>query len=107
MLPQYFDIESPLLLELYKRGDSARPGQKNDLGRNVYEELALHFKLSQADLDETIYEKNETPRSKWENMIRWVRNDLKKKGMIFMPSHGMWALTETAHSHIASLTQRR
>ena len=100
MFPQYSDIESPLLAELYTRGGSARPSTRNADGLNVYEVLARHFKLSHADLEETIYEKTGAPRSKWENMVRWVRNDLKKKGMLVMPSHGVWALSPQARSII-------
>ncbi|HKJ63286.1 MAG TPA: winged helix-turn-helix domain-containing protein, partial [Hyphomicrobiales bacterium] len=66
----------------------------------VYEALARHFQLTRADLDEKIYEQNGAPRSKWENMVRWVRNDLKKKGMLVMPSHGVWALSREARSVI-------
>lgn len=102
MLPNYADMRIPLLVELYARGSSTRPSDRDASGLTVYEALARHFHLSPADLKEVVYEKDGTPRSKWENMVRWVRNDLKKQGLLVMPSHGVWAVSPKARELIDS-----
>lgn len=96
MFPQYADMQIPLLIELCVRGGVTRPSVPDASGQTLYAAMAQRFHLSQADLDEVVYEKDGTPRSKWENMVRWVRNDLKKQGLLISPSHGVWAVTSKA-----------
>lgn len=57
----------------------------------VYEALSVFFQLTQEDLDE-LTEADE--RSKWENRVRFVRNDLLKLGYINNAQWGVWELSE-------------
>jgi restriction endonuclease Mrr len=94
MLPKYTEIERPLLQELGRRGGQARPADRDASGRSVYEALADHFQLTAADRAEVIYESG-TPRSKWENMVRYAVRKLKDTGAIAKDApHGVWALTD-------------
>ena len=98
MLPSYDEIKIPLLAELQKRGGQSRPGDKDECGHTIYSALAIYFALSDKDLAEKVYEENGTARSKWENMIRWVRNDLKKQKLLVAPSHGIWAISASGEN---------
>ncbi|MCK9389159.1 MAG: winged helix-turn-helix domain-containing protein, partial [Sulfuritalea sp.] len=92
MLPVYNEIYIPLLAEIRSRGGRSKPRDKNRHGQTIYTALAEYFALTQADLNEKVLEEDGTARSKWENMVRWARNDLKKKGLLLAPSHGVWAV---------------
>jgi len=98
MLPSYDDIRLPLLAELHRRGGSTRPRDKNNSDQTIYTALAHYFRLTQVNLNEKVYEEDGTARSKWENMVRWARNDLKKQGYLIAPSHGIWAISESGLS---------
>jgi len=94
MLPEYKEIQIPLLRELARRGGQSKPSDKR-MGKSIYDALADYFKLTEADLDREVFEStNDTYRSKWKNMIRWVRNDLVKRGLIDNSEWGVWRLTE-------------
>lgn len=93
MLPMYEDIEGPLLQELLRRGGSARPGDQHN-GKTIYESLGDVFGLTKADYEECVIEpKTGTPRSKWENMVRWARRKLVERDLLDGSQHGVWALT--------------
>lgn len=94
MLPKYKEIQDPLLAEVQRRGGSTRPLQQDDNGLTVYEILANYFDLTIEDLEEKVYETNGKERSKWQNMVRWARNDLRKRGLLDGSIHGVWALSE-------------
>lgn len=98
MFPKYREVQEPLLNELIRRGGSARPSDRDSLGRTIYDALADAFSLSDEDRSELIYERNGTPRSKWENIVRWVRNDLKKKGIIDGSQQGIWTVSPQGRS---------
>lgn len=102
MLPHCDDICLPLLAELQRRGGHSRPKDKNRNGKTIYAVLADYFTLTPADLNEKIYEEDGTARSKWKNMVRWARNDLKKKGLLIAPSHGVWAVGGRGLSYLTS-----
>lgn len=104
MLPSYDEIRLPLLAELQRRGGQSRPRDKNKMGQTIYAALANYFSLTPADINEKVYEEDGTARSKWENMVRWTRNDLKKQGLLLAPSHGVWAVGEHG---LALLNRRR
>jgi len=92
VFPKYRDIEQPLLDELERRGGKAKPSDRDNSGRSVYEALADHFSLSKAERDETIMEHG-TPRSKWENMVRYAVRSLRKTGAVAAHrEHGVWEL---------------
>ena len=97
MLPTYDDIWLPLLAELSRRGGHSRPRDTNDFGQTIYA-LAHYFALTPSDINEKVFEENGTARSKWENMVRWTRNDHKKDGLLLAPSHGVWAIGELGSS---------
>jgi hypothetical protein len=91
--PPYQDGEAALLSELQRRGGRARPTDKDEHRRTVYEALADHFNLTQEDRDTTIVE-NGQHRSKWHNMVRWAVRQLRKQDRL-RPSkdeHGIWAV---------------
>ncbi len=100
MLPTYDEIQLPLLAELERRGGRSRPRERDEHGRTIYDALAHYFGLTATDLDKKIYEEDGTPRSKWENMVRWTRNDLRKKGLLIAPSHGVWAVGDKGLRHL-------
>jgi restriction endonuclease Mrr len=98
MLPTYRDIERPLIRELERRGDKARPADRDFTGRSVYEALADHFSLTAADRAEVIYAKAK-PRSKWENTVRYAVCKLKDNGTLNRTApHGVWQLINHSHS---------
>lgn len=90
MLPKEIDILCPLLLEIERRDGRARPSDKLN-SKNIYESLAVFLKLTQEDLDEVT---ESDKRSKWENMVRFARNDLLKLGYVNNAEWGVWELTE-------------
>ena len=94
MLPKYKEIQDPLLAEIQRRGGSTRPSQKDGNELTVYEALAAYFELTNEDLNEKVYETSGAERPKWQNMVRWARNDLRKQGMLDGSKHGVWALSE-------------
>lgn len=94
MFPKYKEIRLPLLAELSSRGGESRPSDLDSLGRTIYDNLADYFNLSAKARDEIIFEGNGTERSKWENMVRWTRNDLKKEGLLIAPSRGIWKISK-------------
>ena len=104
MLPCYDDIRLPLLAELQCRGGLSRPRDKNEIGQTIYSALANYFSLSQVDLNQKVYEEDGTARSKWENMVRWTRNDLKKQQLLIAPNHGVWAIGDKG---LSLLNQKR
>ena len=107
MYPKYIDIREPLIAELYKRGGQSKPSSLNEQGLTVYDALADHFGLTDEARNFKIYEDSGAERSKWHNIVRWVRNDLKKAGLLHAPQHGVWALTEAAISSAKENDQRK
>lgn len=91
MFPKYSEIQIPLLRELAKRGGSSEPSERGPQGRTVYAALADYFDLSETARDTEI---PASGRSKWKNMVRWARNDLKKKGLLSSPRRGVWKVSE-------------
>lgn len=92
LFPKYSEIQLPLLAEIKRRDGQTKPSDLNLEGKSVYLALADYFDLSEEARGVTI-DDNGTPRSKWNNMVRWTRNDLKKAGLLYAPNHGVWALT--------------
>lgn len=93
MFPKYQEIQLPLLSELTRRGGKAKPSDVDESGTTIYEALANYFNLTQKARDTKIYEATETERSKWENMVRWARNDLRKMDYLSAIERGIWAIT--------------
>ncbi|MDZ7706017.1 MAG: DUF3883 domain-containing protein [Trueperaceae bacterium] len=94
MFPKYKEIELPLLFELMLRGGSAKPSDKDDHSRTVYDALADYFDLSAEARETLIYEKDGTPRKKWHNMVRWARRELKDQELLVSPRRGVWQITQ-------------
>ncbi len=93
VFPKYHEIELPLLFELTLRGGEARPSAPDQYGRSVYDALADYFGIPKEARDFLIYESNGTPRSKWENMVRWARKELKDQGLLTSSKRGLWTVT--------------
>ncbi len=107
MFPKYQEIQIPLLYELRKRGGMSRPSDKNTDGKTIYEALADEFELVEELRLKQIYEADGTPRSKWENMLRWTRRDLKKVSLLDSPSHGIWRITDLGLSLLEAIDNER
>ena len=90
MYPRYSEICTPLLREIEARGGSTRPSDEDAKGRTVYEALADYFNLTLTARTAPISETD--ARSKWENMVQWSRNDLRKKGLIDNKERGVWTV---------------
>ena len=100
MLPSYAEIEVPLLREIALRGGSARPSDRGILNKSVYEALADHFRLTEADLGEMVYEDGKQ-RSKWENMVRYAVRSLRKTGEIEKGgAYGVWVITPDSNCRL-------
>lgn len=93
MFPKYQEIELPLLFEIAIRGGSVKPIDHDQYGRSLYDALADYFNLSEDARIFLIFEKDGTPRSKWENMVRWARKELKEKGLITSSKRGVWSIS--------------
>lgn len=91
--PKYIDIQEPLLQEIARRGGSANPA-------DLYEALAAHFSISAQELSQTL--ESDPRRNKWENMVRWARNDLVKLGQLEKGTRNLWPITESGYARIAS-----
>ena len=86
--PMYREIELPLLKEIDLSGGVARPA-------DLYERLTLYFpQLTEEDLNADI---SSGGQNKWQNMVRWARFNLVKKGEL-LPSdsagYGNWAISK-------------
>jgi hypothetical protein len=102
--PKYIDIQLPLAQEILLRGGETKPTDTDQYGRTVYDALADHFNLSDSQRKITIFE-NKKERPKWENMVRWARNDLRKKSFLTPDSpRGVWKLSEQGLAYV--LTQK-
>jgi hypothetical protein len=106
MLPKYNEIQHPLLSELLRRGGAARPSDEDASGYDVYEALSRYFNLSDADQSMRIYE-NGKARPKWQNMVRWARNDLRKLGLLDSTRRGVWALTDAGAVQARTVQEQR
>lgn len=72
-------------------------------GRTVYEALADHFQLDSMAREQEIFEADGTPRTKWNNMVRWARNDLRKLGRLYSPSRGVWTITQEGIEYLEKI----
>lgn len=93
MLPPRTEISLPLLAELHRRGGEAHPTDKDANGHTVYDALAKYFMLTRSDLSARVSENDRSPRSKWENKVRWARNSLKDAGFLLAKSRGLWTVS--------------
>ncbi len=89
--PKYKDIQISLLQYLHQLGGSAEPAQ-------LYELLAEFFALTPAERNQSL--DSEPQRNKWENMVRWARNDLVKLGHIAGDERNVWKLTEAGEKRV-------
>ena len=93
MLPTQREIHLPLLMELARRGGASSPSALWE-GRTIPDALAEEMGLSSADLAETVDEASRGyTRSKWNNRVRFARNDLVKLRLVDGATHGVWKLT--------------
>lgn len=85
------ELQKALLLELLDRGGRAAPSDISN-GLSVYESLAVRFKLTKEELAETTCDGEN--RNKWDNTVRWTRDDLVAMGLLHREPHGLWRLTD-------------
>lgn len=60
----------------------------------MYEALAFRFRLTPADLALTVNEADRTPRSKWENIVRYAVWGLRKRAKLRKGTRGVWELRD-------------
>ncbi len=93
--PRYRDIELPLLYELANAGGVTTPSA-------LYPRVATHFpRLTAADLNDSAKSGSE---NKWNNMVRWARNELTKNGEIepvSVSGRGTWKISELGMARLA------
>ena len=87
--PDYASIEEPLLCYIYLHGGAER---QIECGR-TYRPLARFFNLTEHDLSVPV--SHEDDNLKWNNMVRWARNSLRKKMYLAPSRHGVWKLSES------------
>lgn len=102
MYPKQSEIQAPLLAELAKRGGSARPSDLNGAGRSVYDALVDYFNLSTEARERVIMERGR-PRSKWNNVVRWTKEGMKRDGLVVAPKRGLWELTDLGRRALADV----
>ncbi|WP_420630714.1 protein NO VEIN domain-containing protein [Candidatus Leptofilum sp.] len=102
--PKYSEIQIPLLIEIKKRGGSVRPSAQDKQGRTVYKALADYFDLG--DIERAILVKEGSHDLKWNNMVRWARNDLRKLNYIDGSKDGVWTLSEQGEEFLRSTLQQ-
>ena len=87
-LPNYESIEEPLLVLLYRRGGRNYEMRTAD----TYKPLAKYFKLTFSDMEQTVSPTDPNPR--WNNMVRWAREQLRKRGYLGDSPRGVWRLSD-------------
>lgn len=99
--PKYSEIQIPLLAEIERRGGSTRPSDQDQLGRTVYEALADYFDLGRPE--RTISVKEGSHDLKWNNMVRWARNDLRKLDYLDGSQYGIWSISEKGRGYLEKM----
>lgn len=89
--PSSKEIDEALLLLLYSNGGPNYEMKSSD----TYEPLANQFGLSAAERAEERVFPDDRHESKWNNMVQWSRNNLRKTGDLDVSSveHGVWRLS--------------
>ena len=82
-IPKYDDLFNPLLQAMHNLGGSASISEQED-------EVASILQLSEKDLSERI---KKGSRTKVNYRLAWARNYLKRYGLLFNSSRGVWVLT--------------
>lgn len=86
--PEYADLEKPLLCYIYFHGGS---NYRVETG-STYRPLANYFGLSTSERLQTVSDID--PDLKWNNMVRWARNSLRKHGYLADSPRGVWQLSD-------------
>jgi len=90
MLPGKTKIEIPLLEVLIDIGGQGKP-------KDIYPLVTKKFpQISEEDLLRT----QPSGANKWTNTIQWTRLRLVKKGDMFGPSRGIWAITDLGRKRV-------
>lgn len=90
-----------LLLALYllkNRFGVGRPPKRRVL-RFVRSEQLMHVPANEEA-------RRSTGEAVWENDLAWKREDLKEQGLLRMPEHGIWQLTEHGEREVEAWAQR-
>ena len=92
-IPTQREIEIPLLHLIYTLGGEARP---ND----TYKPLADYFGLSEKEQNELL---PSGVSKRWENRVRWTRENLIEKGFLDGSIRGVWRITEKGKKELERL----
>ena len=88
-LPEYEDIEWPLLCLIYRSGGVNHEISSSD----AYGPLADHFNLSPAD--RALLRHDGRNEALWHNMVQWARRKLNDRGYLAPSAHGVWRLSDS------------
>lgn len=93
LLTTYADYEIPLLLILFELPDGQ--GSSNDVLHHFWERFRVFIP---PEYTVKLKSRNDL---KWENVVRWVRNSLVKRGLMDAPAYGIWRITDAGRAHLA------
>ena len=93
LLATYADYEIPLLLVLFELPDGQ--GSSKDVLHHFWERFRPFIPP-----EYTVKLKSNNDL-KWENVVRWVRNSLVKRGLMDAPAYGIWRITDAGRVHLA------
>jgi restriction system protein len=84
MLPKQKGIEVPLLEVLVEIGGQGKP-------KEIYPLVTKKFPSIR---DEDLVEALPSGGNKWTNRVQWAKHDLLKRGEVYSPRRGIWAITD-------------
>ena len=94
-LTTYADYEIPLLLVLSEFPNGQ--GSSADVLRRFW---ARFQAVVPPEYTERVRAKGNTDL-KWENIVRWARNSLVKRGLMDAPAYGIWRITDAGREYLA------
>lgn len=95
LLAMYADYEIPLLLVL-----SELPNGQGSPAEVLRRFWARFQALIPPDYLVRVKPKGNSDL-KWENIVRWTRNSLVRRGLMGAPAYGIWAITDAGRAHLA------
>ncbi|MYA01582.1 MAG: hypothetical protein F4038_07230 [Chloroflexi bacterium] len=86
-MPSEAEVSRVLLLLLHRSESGMRTG-------DAIVAVSVAFpQITESDLNETV----PSGENRWQNRVRWARNDLVKAGLLDPSQHGFWLLTKKGH----------
>ncbi len=86
-MPSEAEVSTVLLLLLHRSEKGMRAG-------DAITAVSIAFpQLTEKDFSESV----PSGENRWQNRVRWARNDLVKAGLLDPSRHGFWFLTPKGH----------